>query len=194
MARKPTEVRRKEIKLAVLQIIRTEGIKSVSTKNLAKYTGLSEGAIFRHFKSKRDIMISIMDDVDKDMIDKLKQISLENTSARNRLFKVICKVISYLTEHNGITILLFNEASQANDIEMIKKLNNFFNSQIQIISKIIKDGVDEGIWSKDISVEDVAILYMGVPITHNVRLVLTKKKQENDFCERMMQLFERMLK
>jgi len=194
MARKPTEVRREEIKLAVLQIIRNEGIKSVSTKNLAKYTGLSEGAIFRHFKSKREIMLSIIDDVDKDMIDYLQEISLENISAKKRLYKAICKAITYLTKNNGITILLFTEASQANDSEMIKILNNLFNSQIQVISKIIKDGIDEGIWNKDISVEDVATLYMGIPITHNIRLVLTKKKPDNNFCKRMMQLFERMLK
>jgi len=193
MARKPTEVRREEIKLAVLQIIRNEGIKSVSTKNLAKYTGLSEGAIFRHFKSKREIMLSIIDDVNRDMIDNLQQISIENISAKKRLYKVICKAITYLTKNNGITILLFTEASQANDTEMIEILNNLFNSQIQVISKIIKDGIDEGIWRKDISVEDVATLYMGIPITHNIRLVLTKKKPDKDFCKRMMQLFERML-
>ncbi len=193
MERKSTEERQKEIKTAVLQIIGDEGIKSVSTKNIAKHTGLSEGAIFRHFKTKRDIMISIIDDVDKDMIDKLEQISLEDISARKRLFKVICKAISYLTKHNGITILLFTEASQANDIEMIEILNNLFNSQTQVIAKIIKDGIDEGIWSKDISAEDVAILYMGIPITHNIRLILTKRKPDKNFCERIMQLFERML-
>ncbi|OYT14868.1 MAG: hypothetical protein B7C24_16045 [Bacteroidetes bacterium 4572_77] len=59
MSRKPTEVRQEEIKQAVLEIVRIEGIKAISTKNLAKYTGLSEGAIFRHFKTKRDIIISI---------------------------------------------------------------------------------------------------------------------------------------
>ncbi len=53
MSRKPTEIRQEEIKQAVLKIIRTRGIKDISTKNLANYSGLSEGAIFRHFKTKR---------------------------------------------------------------------------------------------------------------------------------------------
>jgi AcrR family transcriptional regulator len=194
MGRKSTEERQVEIKTAVLQIISSEGIKSVSTKNIAKQTGLSEGAIFRHFKSKRDIMISIIDDVSENMIEKLKDISLENTSARDRLYRVICKTISYLTENNGITILLFTEASQANDVEMMEKLNYLFKSQTEIAAKIINDGIDESIWNKNISVEDVSTLYMGIPITNNIKLILFKEEQGKDFCKRMMNLFELILR
>ncbi len=193
MSRKPTKIRQKEIKDAVLQIIITEGIKSVSTKNIAKQTGLSEGAIFRHFKSKRDIMISIIDDVSENMIDKLIAISLEKTTARERLFRVICKTISYLTENNGITILLFTEALQANDLEMMEKLKYLFKAQTDVVAKIIYDGIEEGIWNKNIPVEDVTTLYMGIPITNNIKLILFIQEQRKNFCKRMMNLFELVL-
>jgi len=194
MERKTTEERQKEIKVAVLQIIISEGIKFVSTKNIAKHTGLSEGAIFRHFKTKRDIMISIIDDVSENMIDKLIEISLKETPARDRLFRVICKTISYLTENNGITILLFTEASQVNDVEMIEKLKYLFKAQTDVVAKIINDGIKEGIWNRNIAIEDVTTLYMGIPITHNIKLILFKKEQNEDFCKRMMNLFELVLK
>ena len=194
MTRKSTEERQKEIKAAVLQIISAEGIKSVSTKNIAKQTGLSEGAIFRHFKSKRDIMLSIIDDVSENMIEKLKEISIEETSAKERLFRVICKTISYLTENNGITILLFTEASQANDQEMIEKLNYLFKSQTDVAAKIINDGIKEGIWNENVNIEDVTTLYMGIPITNNIKLILFKEEQGNGFCKRMMNLLDLILK
>ncbi len=193
MLKKPTKIRQKEIKEAVLKIIRTDGIKAVSTKNLAKQANLSEGAIFKHFKSKRDIMISIIDDVSKDMIEKLIEISLEKTAARDRLFRVIDKTISYLTENNGITILLFTEASQANDKEMMEKLKYLFKAQTDVVSKIINDGIDEGIWSKNIPIEDITTLYMGIPITNNIKLILFKKEHNKDFCIRMMKMFELVL-
>lgn len=194
MLRKPTEIRQKEIKKAVLTIIRTDGVKAVSTKNIAKQTGLSEGAIFRHFKSKRDIMISIIDDVSNDMIDKLIEISNEESIARDRLYRVICKTISYLTENNGITILLFTEASQANDKEMLEKLKYLFKAQTDVVSKIINDGIKEGIWNKNIPIKDVTTLYMGIPITNNIKLILFENQQSKDFCKRMMNMFELVLK
>jgi len=195
MSRKPTEVRQVEIKLAVLEIIRTEGIKAISTKNLAKYTGLSEGAIFRHFKTKRDIIISIIDDVAENMIEKLRQVSIEETNPRNRLYKYICTTITYLKEHNGITILLFTEASQANDEVMMEKLNYIFTSQRKYVGKIISAGIEQGIWDKNISIDDVTMFYMGVPITHNINLILSKGTFfKEDFCRKMMGLMERMLR
>jgi len=194
MNRKPTEVRQEEIKQAVLKIIRTRGIKDISTKNLANYSGLSEGAIFRHFKTKRDIIISIIDDVAKDMIGKLRQISLEKTEPNKRLLKYICTTITYLSENNGITILLFTEASHSNDTIMMEKLNYIFNSQRELVGKIISDGIEQGIWDSDISIDDATMLYMGIPITHNINLILSKGKYEKQqFCNKMMTLFERML-
>jgi len=194
MTRKPTEVRREEIKLAVLKIIRAEGIKAVSTKNLAKYTGLSEGAIFRHFKSKKDIIISIIDDVKNSMIENLREIAYDDTKADKRLYKFLCSNINYLMEHNGITILLFTEASHADDYEMMAKLNLIFDSQRELVGKIINDGISEGIWNKNISIDSVTQLYMGIPITYNINLILSNKKSHNqDFCKEMMNLFERIL-
>jgi len=194
MSRKPTEVRQEEIKQAVLEIIRTKGINDISTKNLANYTGLSEGAIFRHFNTKRDIIISIIDDVAKDMIEKLRKVSIEKTKPDKRLFKYICTTITYLSDNNGITILLFTEASHTNDTIMMEKLNYIFNSQRELVGKIISDGIEQGIWDKNISIDDITMLYMGIPITHNINLILSKgKHKKQQFCNKMMTLFERML-
>jgi AcrR family transcriptional regulator len=194
MARKSTAIRKEEIKLAVLKIIREEGIKSISTKNLAKYTNLSEGAIFRHFKSKRDIIISIIDDVAKDMIGNLEQIANSPTEPKQRLFDFLCTHIQYLTEHQGITILLFTEASQQNDTEMIEKLNHIFHSQRKLVAKIINEGINQEIWDKNISIEDATFFYMGIPITYNINIILSKNNSDyKNFCKRMMELLERML-
>ena len=51
MLRLSTETRQAQIKEAVLDIISTEGLAKLSTKNLAAKVGVSEGAIYRHFKS-----------------------------------------------------------------------------------------------------------------------------------------------
>ena len=77
---------------------------------------------------------------------------------------------------------------------MITRLNTIFNSQRELAGKIIADGMAQDIWNKNIAVEDVTILYMGIPITHNINLILSKgKAYKRDFCNKMMLLFERIL-
>jgi len=60
MTRKTTDIRQEEIKQAVLDIIYTDGLKNLSTHNLAKRIDMSEGYIFRYFPTKQDIILSII--------------------------------------------------------------------------------------------------------------------------------------
>lgn len=195
MIRKPTDIRQEEIKSAVLSIIFRDGLKKLSTRNIAKEVGISEGSIFRHFKSKKDIILAIMDDVIEKLIENLREISLENTPPPQRLFNYLCETVNYLRKNKGITILLFTEASYENDIELMTKLNYIFNNQKQLAGKIIMDGIALQLWDEKISVQDFTQLYMGIPITLNIEMVLNKDGIETqDFCKRMFDLMLKLLK
>lgn len=194
MVRKTTDIRQEEIKSAVLSIIFREGLKKVSTKNIAKEVGISEGSIFRHFSSKKDIILAIMDDVKNDLIESLRSISLKNSSPTDRLYQYLCRTITYLIEYKGITILLFSEASYVNDEEMIGKLSYIFNNQKQLAAKIVSDGIALGTWDEGISAEDFSSLYMGIPISLNIEMVLNKNDVDpENFCKRMFNLILKIL-
>jgi AcrR family transcriptional regulator len=195
MSRESTDIRQEQIKKAVLDIIAEEGLHNISTRNLAKKIGLTEGAIFRHFPTKRDIIKGIMDDVAKDLVGSLRTIVLEPSKTEEKLFKYLCKNVKYLRENRGITILLFSEATHLGDKELKEKLNQILSEQKQFIIKMVKDGIAEGIWNKDINPDDMAMLYMGIPITFNIEMVLNKSSLNMDnFCKRMYNLIIKALK
>ena len=195
MARETTEIRQEQIKKAVLEIIAEEGLHNISTRNLAKKIGFSEGAIFRHFSSKRDIIKGIMDDVANDLIGSLRSIVISPIKSEEKLYNYLCKNVKYLKENRGITILLFSEATHLGDKELKEKLNQILLEQKQFIIKMVKDGIAEGVWDKKVNPEDVAILYMGIPITFNIELVLNKSELNVDnFCKRMYTLILKALK
>ena len=83
MEKQSTEIRQEQIKQAVLDIIYTDGLKSLSTRNLAKRIGMSEATIFRHFDTKQDITLAIIKDVQKDFIGSLRKIANSNQQPRN---------------------------------------------------------------------------------------------------------------
>jgi AcrR family transcriptional regulator len=195
MGRQPTEIRQEQIKKAVLEIIATEGLQNLSTRNLAHKVGISEGAVFRHFATKRDIILGIMEDVRTDLQGSLRRISLSNNHPDERLFEFLCAHIQYLLRNKGITILLFSEAAHMNDAELKSHLREILLEQKQFVSKIIQDGIVEGHWDPELNVENVAMLYMGIPITLNIELVLNPRGlQTENFCQRMKCLLERVLR
>ena len=195
MARETTDIRQEQIKKAVLEIIAEEGLHNLSTRNLAKRIGFSEGAIFRHFSTKRDIIKGIMDDVAKDLIGSLRSIVLSPIKTEEKLFNYLCRNVRYLKENRGVTILLFSEATHLGDKELKDKLNQILNEQKQFIIKMVKDGIAEGFCDKNVNPEDVAMLYMGIPIMFNIELVLNKEALHIDnFCKRMYALVLKILK
>lgn len=195
MARESTDTRQEQIKKAVLDIIADEGLHNISTRNLAKRIGFTEGAIFRHFKTKKDIIKGIMDDVANDLIGSLRSIVLSPAKAEEKLFSYLCSNVKYLKENRGITILLFSEATHLGDKELKDKLSQILSVQKQFIIKMVKDGIAEGVWDKSVNAEDVAVIYMGIPITFNIEMVLNNSGLNLDnFCKRMYSLILKMLR
>ena len=194
MEKQNTEIRQEQIKQAVLHIIYTDGLKSLSTRNLASRIGMSEGTIFRHFASKQDIILAIIKDVQKDFIGSLRKIANSNQQPKERLGEFLCQTVRYLTNNKGLTMLLFSEASHNNDEDLKINLMQIFHNQKKLVSKIILDGIALGDWDEGISVENVAMLYMGIPVSLNIELVLSGGEFHIDnFCSRMMQLLLKML-
>ena len=194
MEHQSTEIRQEQIKQAVLDIIFTDGLKNLSTRNLAKRIGMSEGTIFRHFPTKQDIILSIIADFQTELIGSLRIIANSTVEPEQRLNDFLCTTIKYLADNKGITILLLSEASHNNDAILKNKLQQIFNNQKELISKIILDGIAIGKWDGSISVENVAMLYMGIPVSFNVYLALSGGDYHVDnFCSKMLQLLLKIL-
>ncbi len=194
MEKQSTEIRQEQIKQAVLEIIYTDGLKNLSTRNLAKRIGLSEATIFRHFATKQDITLAIIKDVQNDFIGSLRSIANSDIEPQERLNKFLCQTVRYLTQNKGITMLMFSEVSHNNDTDLKNNLLQIFNNQKKLVSKIILDGIAIGLWDESIPVENVAMLYMGIPVSLNIELVLSGGEFHIDnFCQRMMQLLLKIL-
>lgn len=195
MPRETTDIRQEQIKKAVLEIIAEEGLHNLSTRKLAKKIGFTEGAIFRHYATKRDIIKAIMDDVARDLISSLRNIVTSNVKAEEKLFNYLRTNVKYLKKNRGITILLFSEATHLGDQELKDKLNQILLQQKHFIVKMVKDGTAEGVWDKKLKPEVIATLYMGIPITYNIEFVLNKNKVNIDeFCKRMFKLILKTLR
>jgi hypothetical protein len=91
-------------------------------------------------------------------------------------------------------MLLFSEASHNNDVDLKNSLQEIFNTQKKLVSKIILDGIALGQWDENIPVENIAMLYMGIPVSLNIDLVLSAGEfYPDNFCSRMMILMLKIL-
>lgn len=195
MERKPTEIRQEEIKKAVLSIIDQEGMHNLSTRKVAERVGVSEGALFRHFRTKREMILAVVDEVEEVLMKSLRDVAAEESPAEDRLLKFLCAHVRYLIANKGITILLFSEAAHANDPELKSRMLKILNEQKRLAKKIVNDGMSTGEWDKSLNVDHFATLYMGIPISLNIELVLNPGGVNTDnFCKKMLAILGRALR
>jgi AcrR family transcriptional regulator len=192
--RKTGDERREEIKESILDIVFTEGMHKLSTRYLAQKVGVSEGALFRHYPTKKAMIEDIIGDVNLEMVSRLKSIAESDKAPQLRLDEYITFTLDYLYHKKGITLILFTEASYQNDEGLKQTMNEIYKSQKQYFTKIIRDGFAEGIWDDTINVENLARLYMGIPVTLNIEMILNSENfDHNSFGEQMKTIILKVL-
>ncbi len=192
--RKSGDERRIEIKQSILEIVYKEGMHKLSTRYLAQKVGVSEGALFRHYPNKKAMIKDIINDVNIELIENLKQIAEKDRPAAERLDEFISFTLNYLYNKKGITLLLFTEASYENDEGLKQLMNNIYRLQKQYFSKIVLDGIAQGLWDESIDVENLARLYMGIPVTLNIEMILNSTNFDlTGFLNQMKKIITKVL-
>lgn len=133
--------RQKEIITAGGKIITERGISALTIKNLAAEMGFVESALYRHFRSKEDVIILMirylyinvkknMDTIitsDKSPLDKLKRIAESN--------------FTFLQAHKHFAIVMLAEGlmdeSEKIRAEVYKLISYLLSKTLQVISQCI---------------------------------------------------------
>jgi AcrR family transcriptional regulator len=73
--------RRQEILQAAEKLMLTEGLSGVTTRQIAKQVGCSEGALYVHFKGRLELLLAMLEERVPDMLELFR--ALEETIGKN---------------------------------------------------------------------------------------------------------------
>lgn len=132
--------KQKRIIIAAIQAFAEKGFASTSTSEIAKNAGVAEGTIFRHYRTKKDLLISIVEPMMKKFIapfvmrDLEKVLNQEFETFEDFLRAMIRNRISFI----GKNMLLFKILIQ--EIPFQPELKELFKKYIgvKVIERFIK--------------------------------------------------------
>ncbi len=161
--------RQKEIIDAAIQLISERGIQSLTIKNLASKLNLTEGAIYRHFRSKDEILNGIVKFLDEIRIQAAERInSVEGgTAEKLRQFFLCC--FTRFTQKPELASVVFAEEIFRFSGDMSKQVYKIMQSTQQIVRNIIIQGKQ----NKEVS-EKIDDFYGSMLITGAMRLLVTQ--------------------
>jgi AcrR family transcriptional regulator len=109
LVRKDTTIRQKEIALAARKLIVKYGSEHVTVQRMAKEIGVTESAIYRHFKSKRDILSYLADEIENTLNEDIENHYSGTLNSLETLHVIITEHISRIEQRKGVTFQVIAE-------------------------------------------------------------------------------------
>lgn len=159
---KNTLVRQREILSAARKLIVKYGSEHVTVRRIAKETGVSEGAIYRHFKSKKDVLSFLVDDIENTLIKDVEKNYNTGRDTCEALGKIARGHISAIEQRKGVSFQVIAEIVSFGDKRLNKKVYDVISKYTSRIKEILAQGVNEGTIRQDIDLEAAATLFFGM--------------------------------
>ena len=161
--------RQEQIISESINIIDKKGIQGLTIKNLSKAIGISEPGIYRHFESKTEILLSILNNF-KEMAVMLSEMmkSYEATAIEKIRF-MFSKMLELFSENPSMVSVIFSEEIFKNEEVLKIKIVEILNLHGQTLENIISEGQSENTIRKAIDKKSLALITMG-----SLRLLVKK--------------------
>ena len=157
-----TKVRQRQIVNAARKVIIKYGSEHVTVKRIAKEVGVSEGAIYRHFKSKRDILSLLIDDIENTLLPETELSSTGGPYTPETLEIIIKDHMSHVVQRRGVSFQVIAEIISLGDKRLNKKVYEVINKYTSRIRDILAEGLKAGVIRQDIDLEAAATLFFGL--------------------------------
>jgi AcrR family transcriptional regulator len=154
-------VRQQEIIDVALKLINEKGIQGLTMKNLSKEIGISEPAIYRHFESKIEILLAIMDLFRESTREIFEKELHSGISATEKIEHLFTRHFERFASNPSLVSVLFSEELFRSEPALMQKIARVIDKNASILTQIIQQGQQSGEIRKDISSDHLAVTIMG---------------------------------
>lgn len=149
MVLKRKEARRNKIIAKALEIFAEKGFQETTIAEISKASGVSEATVYEYFNSKEELLFAIPEEITRESVEDFKKILPYLKGAEH---KVRAIVLGYMTLYQGnpqysalVLLHLKNNKKfqQTKAYELIRDI-------ARLLLDCIKEGIDEGIFKKDL--------------------------------------------
>jgi AcrR family transcriptional regulator len=188
--------RQKQIIEAAIDVIAAEGIQSLTIKNLAAAIGVTEPAIYRHFRNKHEILESVLTYFAWESRRNLKAALESEQFATRKIGAFLAYYLDTFTRRPALAAVVFSEDIFPNDRRLARSVLKLMEQSQQILSQIVGEKGPDNDVRDDIAAEQVVTIVLGslrflVNKWHLSRQGFDLRKEGNRLVRSLLQLITR---
>jgi AcrR family transcriptional regulator len=160
--RESSSVRQEQIIEAAQKLILKNGSEHVTIRRIAKEVGISEGAIYRHFRSKSDIFSLLLENVGENLLGDIENSIIPEGSVTESLNNIISTQLTTISRRHGMSFQVIAEVISLGDKKLNRQLAEIMNKYLARIKSLLTQGVETGVIREDIDLDAAAMLFFGM--------------------------------
>ncbi|MBU8732411.1 TetR/AcrR family transcriptional regulator [Cytobacillus oceanisediminis] len=143
--RKEAEERRNEILDAADELFGQKGFDGTSTNDILEKVGIARGTLYYHFKSKEDIMDSLVDRYSVRLLGSAQEIAADESIP---VVERIIRVVISINLSGGSSQEIMEHIHKPQNALMHKKIEKvIINGVTPILTGIIQEGIEQGLFN-----------------------------------------------
>ena len=157
----PTQARQTEIVTAVLTLAAQRSPALITTGDIAKTLGVTQGAVFRHFATKDAIWLAVMAWVEINLHAVLERAEQEAASAWDGLRAVFMAHVRFVIKHPGVPRLIFSELQQPDDTPVKAQVRRLLGRYRELLQGLLSAAELDGRLGDEVDKVAAASLFIG---------------------------------
>jgi TetR/AcrR family transcriptional regulator len=160
--RMPTEQRQAEIVAAALRLAAEGSPADVTTSDLARAVGVTQGAVFKHFPTKDAIWLAVLSWVGQHLPRVLSDAAQQADAPLAALRNVFHAHVEFVVANPGVPRVIFHELQQATDSPMKQQVRTLLQTYRQLLLTHLNAAVQRGDAANDLDANAAATQFVGI--------------------------------
>lgn len=160
--RLPTEERQSEIIRVAVDLAAEKGVDNVTTQNMADAMKVTQGAIFKHFTTKDDIWLGVMQWIREQLMKVLEKAATEATDPIDAIERMFFAHIAFIGKHPAIPRLLFSELLHKKSSKLRDLIQEIISGYEAKIAGLLDAAKAQSLVAPDLDSKSAAVLYIGM--------------------------------
>ena len=135
---------------AAVKVIAKNGYHGSQVSKIAKEAGVADGTIYLYFKNKEDVLVSVFKEKMGQFIEQIAKATAAQPDAEQKLKVLIDMHFSQLEQNPDMAIVTQLELRQS-DLSLRMQINNVLKAYLNVIDKVIAEGIEEKRFRDDIN-------------------------------------------
>ena len=162
LTRLPTEQRQAEIVAAALELAQNGSPSDITTTDLARAVGVTQGAVFKHFPTKDAIWLAVITWVANTLPRTLNEAAVHATSPLDALNKIFHAHVEFVIANPGVPRVIFHELQRAADTPTKQQVRVLLQTYRQLLLTHLNAAVQNGDASEEVDVAAAATQFVGI--------------------------------